>query len=93
LLALLYNNLGSLRHDLLLCRDTLSQHLMIALPTLQLRGGKCQTLGLLQPLFLSLSLSLECFEPCGLLLMQKLYLTQGVFTLFFMLSSVAKHPL
>jgi hypothetical protein len=27
------------------------------------------------------------------LLMQKLYLTQGVFTFFFMLASVTEHPL
>src|SRR4029453_5757370 len=92
-LALLYSNLGGLRHDVLLCRDTLRQPLMIALPTLQLRGGKSQTLGPLQLFFLSLSFSLECFEPCGFLLVQKLYLTQGMFTLFFMLASVTEHPL
>jgi hypothetical protein len=31
---LLYNNLDRLRHDLLLCRNTLRQHLMVALPAL-----------------------------------------------------------
>jgi hypothetical protein len=66
---------------------------MIALPALQLRGGQGGTLGLLKVLFLSLGLSLERIQPHGFLLVQKLYLTQGVFTLFFLLASVTEHSL
>ena len=66
---------------------------MIALPALQLREGQGGTLGLLKVLCLSLGLSLERIQPRDFLLVQKLYLPQGVFTLFFMLASVTEHPL
>jgi hypothetical protein len=50
-------------------------------------------LGLLQAFCLGLSLNLEHFELCDCLLVQKLYLTQCVFTLFFSLASITEHPL
>jgi len=66
---------------------------MIALPALQLRWGQGGTLCLRKVLFLSLDLSLERIEPRGFLLVQKLYLTQAMFTLFFMPVSIIEHPL
>ena len=66
---------------------------MIALPALQLCRGQGSTLCLLKVLFLSLGLSLERIELRGFLLMQKLYLTQAMFTFFFMPASIIEHPL
>jgi hypothetical protein len=92
-LPVLCDDVRGLRHDVLLGRHALGQHLVIALAILQLSGRQGRTLRALELLFLGLCLSLERFELRYFLLVQKLCLPKRVFTLLFPPTSEIEHPL